>query len=248
MTRKKMLYPKNRRTPVKHTVKTHTRKDGTKISGYTRGKGTRPQKTQRSRVVGRGVDDDTSIGVHAFTVNFTYSKKPGDGESVIVLSDNFQDATDEAWEERIDRRMPIAVETIDPDIGAALKWMGRRVRSAVKYGKPRIVKATKLGAKYAVRATMVTGKTIGRVAKAGAEGVVVLGKLTAFGLQKELIQSLLGLCYQDDVGKRNAARIALKKQFPEVYDACDFSRESRRRPRARAPKVVSLPKRYVRVP
>ncbi len=244
MTRKKMSYPRNRRSPVKHKVKGHARKDGTKISGYTRGKGARPQKLSRSRVVGsRGVDDDTSIGVHAFTVNFTYSDKPGDGESVIVFSDNFQDATDEAWEERMDPRMPIAVEIIDPDIGAALKWIGRRVKSAVKYGKPRIVKATKLGAKYAVRATMVTGRTIGKVAKAGAEGAVVLGKLTAFGLQKELIQSLLGLCYQDDIGKQTAARIALKKQFPEVYDACDFSRESRRRPKARAPKVVRLPVR-----
>lgn len=231
MGRKKMKYPKNRRSPIRHKVSGYKRKDGTEIRRHLRGKGIRPQPLQRSRVVGRGVDDDTSIGPHAFTINFKYSEEPDDGESVIVISDNFQDAIDEGWEERMDARMPVAVEAIDPDIGAALKWIGKRVRSAVEYGKPRIVDASKLGAKYAVRATMATGKTIGRVAKAGAEGAVTLGKLTAFGLHKELIQSLLKLCYQADRAKRTAARIALKKQFPDVYAACDFSSEGRGRPR-----------------
>jgi len=241
-----MKYPKNRRSPVKHGVSGYTRKDGTKISGHTRGSGTR---TKRSRVVGRVVDDDTPIGVHAFTTNFTYSDKPGDGESVITISNNYPDAIDEAWEERMDPRIPIAVETIDPDIGAALKWVGKRVRSAVKWGKPRIVEATKLGARYAVRATMTTGKTIGRVAKAtaisGVEGAKELGRLTAFGVQKELIHNLLKLCYQKDKAKRIAARIALRDRYPEVYDMCDFSREGGRRPRRRrVPEVVVLPKRF----
>lgn len=232
MTRKKIRYPKNRYSPVKHTVKPHTREDGTKIRGYTRGKGIKPQTSQRSRVVsGRGVDDDTSIGPHAFTVNFTYSDKPGDGESVIVISDNFQDATDEAWEERMDSRMPISVETIDPDIGAALKWMGKQVRSAIEYGKPKLARAAELGGKYAVRATMATGSTMLKVAKAGAGGAVTLGRLTAFGMQKELIQSLLKLCYQADRAKSMAARLALKRQFPDVYAACDFSSEGRGIPR-----------------
>lgn len=243
-----MRYPKNRSSPVKHRVKSYTREDGARIKGYTRGSGTRPQKPQRSRVVGRGVDDDTSIGVHSFVVNFRYSDKPGDGESVIVISDNFQDATDEAWEERMDSRMPIAVEIIDPDIGAALKWVGKRVKSAVEYGRPRIVDASKLGAKYAVKATMVTGKTVGRVAKAaavsGVEGAKELGRLTAFTVQKEYIQSMLKLCYQEDVAKRTAARIMLKKRFPDVYAMCDFSKESRGRPKRRVPKVFSLPVKY----
>jgi len=223
-----------RKSPIHHKVRAYKRK-GKPVRAYVRGKGTSPQKTSKSRVVGTGVDDSASIGPHAFTVNFTYSDEPGDGESVIVISDNFQDAADEAWEERMDPRMPIAVEIIDPDIGAALQWMGKRVKSAIEYGKPRIVNASKLGAKYAVRATMATAKTAGRVAKAaavsGAEGAKTLGKLTAFGLQKELIQSLLKLCYQPDRAKREAARIALKKQFPDVYAACDFSSEGRRRPR-----------------
>lgn len=256
--------PRTRRSPSKHKVSSYTRKDGTKVSNYSRGRGSKARKSKRSRVVGRGVDDDTPLGVHAFTVNFTYSKKKDDGESVIVFSDNFQDATDEAWEERIDKRMPLAVETIDPDIGAALTWMGKRVKSAIKYGTPKIVDASKLGAKFAVRATMVTGKTIGRVAKAsaisGAKGAKELGRLTAFGVQKELIHSLLKLCYQKDKSKRTAARIALKRRYPEVYAAADFSSESRVRPRARVKKRTRrrraptrqqshrLPQRYIMVP
>ena len=111
-----MKYPKSRRSPVKHGVSGYTRKDGTRIRGHTRGKGARGQKYKRSRVVGRGVDDDTSIGVHAFVINFAYSKKPDDGESVVVFSTNFEDATDEAWEERMDSRMPIAVKPSIPTL------------------------------------------------------------------------------------------------------------------------------------
>ncbi len=231
--------PRTRRSPSKHKVSGYTKKDGTKVSNYSRGKGARKRKSKRSRVVGSH-DDDTPIGVHAFTVNFTFSKKKGDGESVIVISDNFADATDEAWEEKIDPRMPIAVEIIDPDIGAAISWMGKRVKSAVKYGAPRIKKAAHLGAKYTIRATMVAGKTGGKVARAGIRGGVGVSKagwsgakelrrLTAFSVQAGVIENLLKLCYQKDRAKRTAARVALKRRYPEVYDMADFSREPRRR-------------------
>ncbi len=120
---------KKRKSPVRHTVRTHIR-DGHRVKSFTRGSGRR--QTVRYRRVKRVVDDDTPIGVHAFTVNFKYSDKPGDGESCIVFSDNYVDALDEAWEERMDKRTPIAVEAVDPDIGAALEWTGKRVRSAIK--------------------------------------------------------------------------------------------------------------------
>lgn len=240
---RKHNYPKTRRSPAKHTVKSHTRY-GRSVKSFTRGSGNRSQISQRSRVVGRVTDDDTKIGVHAFTANFRYSDKPGDGESVIVFSDNFADASDEAWEERVDKRTPVAVEIIDPDIGAALEWAGKRVKSAVEYGKPRIIKASKLGAKYAIKATMVTGSTIGKVARAGVGGAKELGRLTAFGVQKEFIQSLLKLCYQKDRAKRIAARKSLKTRYPDIYAMCDFSRETQRRTR-KAPKVVTFPVRYI---
>ena len=199
-------YPKTRRSPVEHWVTGHTR-EGTPVRAFTRGRGAR---SQRPHVVVGATDDDIPIGVHAFTINFKYSDLPDDGESVIVFSDNYPDAIDEAWEEKIDVRIPIAVEAIDPDIGAALEWAGKRVRSAVEYGKPRVKKATELGAKYAVRATMVTGQTVKKVARAGVGASKELLKLTAFGIQKEIIHNLLKLCYQKDKAKRIAARAALK--------------------------------------
>ena len=231
-----------RKTPIRHPVREHTR-EGKPVRDYERGHGTRSQKLKKSRVVGNTTDDDTPIGVHAFTTNFTYSNKPGDGESVITISNNYPDAIDEAWEERMDPRLPIAVECVDPDLGAALKWVGKRVRSAVKWGKPRLVEAAHLGAKYTVRATMATGRTVASVARAGVGGAKELGRLTAFGVQKEYIHSLLKLCYQKDKSKRIAARLALKKRFPDIYDMCDFSKETQRRSR-KVPETFYLPRGY----
>lgn len=238
----KIKYPKDRRRPVKHWVTGHTRR-GKRVKAFQRGSGSHPQKYQRSRVVGGVTDDDTPIGVHGFVVNFKFSDKPGDGESVLVMSDNFSDCLDEAYEEKIDPRSPIAVEIIDPDIGAMLEWTGKRVRSAIKYGKPKIKRATELGAKYAVKATMATGRTAKRVAKAGVGASAELFRLTAFAAQKEIIQSLLKLCYQRDKAKRIAARVALKKRYPDVYSMCSFSKETQRRPK-KVPEVFHLPVRY----
>lgn len=246
-----------RRSPIRHDVDGYTRKDGTKVPGYPRGHGTRSRKAKRSRVVGKSTDDDTPIGVHAFTVNFKYSNRKNDGESVIVISNNYVDALDEAWEERVDTRMPIAVEAIDPDIGAAISWMGKRVKSAITYGAPKIKKAAHLGAKYTIKATMVAKDTGVRVARAGIRGGVGVSKagwsgakelrrLTAFGIQAGVIENLLKLCYQKDRAKRTAARVALKRRYPEVYDMCDFSRETSIRSRKISPKVVSFPRRLKR--
>jgi len=166
-------------------------------------------------VVGDPKEDSTSIGVHAFTVNFQYG--PGDdGESVIVFSDNYQDCMDEAWEERVDTRQPISVEAIDPDIGAALKWMAKKAKAGFEYGAPKITKATHLGAKYAVKGVKTGLGATKSTVKGGA-------KLVAFGVDMKIKESLLRLCYQKDPAKRNAARAALKSRYPEIWRKCDFS-------------------------
>ena len=215
-------YPRTRRSPIEHDVGGYTRL-GVRVSGYKRGSG--KGTPRRSRMVGNPKEDSTSIGPHAFTFNFEYG--PGDGESVIVFSDNYQDASDEAWEERKDTRVPISVEAIDPDIGAALKWMGKKAMAGYAYGKPKIMKATHLGAKYAIRgakAGIRGGKSVARTGY-GATKTAVKGsaKLLAFGAQSKLIENLLRLCYQEDIAKRTAARAALKSRYPSVYEMCDFS-------------------------
>lgn len=249
MTRKKMLYPKNRRTPVKHKVKGYTRKDGTKIKGHTRGRGTRSQKPRRSRVIGAPKED---IKIHGYVVNFKYSDRPGDGESVLAISDqkretiveDYKEIMDEAFEERVDTREPISIEIVDPSFDEVIKIMSKKVKDTIEWGKPKVIKAAKIGAEYGIKATMIAGSTAKKVGRAGYDTTKELARLSAFAVEKELIHNLLKLCYQKDRAKRLAARAALKKRYPEIYDMTDFSRESPRRSRRRVPELVRLPKRY----
>lgn len=234
MVKRTHRYPKKRRSPSRHRVKTHMRR-GLPVKGFERGSGI---KIQKSKVVGRLMgdpkEDSTPMGLHAYTINFSY--EDGTGESVIVFSDNYQSASDEGWEERVDTRTPISVEVIDPDIGAALKWFGERVKAGYEYGKPRIVKATKLGAKYAVRGGI-------KGLEAGVAATRETYKLAAFGVQQKLVEQLLRLCYQKDKSKRIASRAALKKRYPSIYSQCDFSRPTRQIPK-RVPEVFHLPRGY----
>lgn len=188
-----MRYPKHRKSPIHHTVKQHTRQ-GHRVNSYTRGKGTaqRPTFTQR-RVLKKEAPK-------SYTINFKYSNKPNDGESVVVIAENYQNALDEAWEEKTDPRNPISVEVVDPDIGRMLKILGRGVAKAVK-----------LGAKY----TYVAGKTITR------ESAHAIAK----SYREMRVRRLIGESYSPDRRIRILARAKLKQTYPEIYKICDFSRE-----------------------
>ncbi len=245
-----MKYPKNRRSPVKHGVSGYTRKDGTRVGGHTRGSGGRSQKYKKSRVVGKPEDDVT---IHGYVVNLKYSDRLGDGESILAISDqkpgtimeDYKEILDEAFEERVDTRVPISIEIVDPSVGDVIKVMVEKVKGTIKWGAPKVRKAAKIGAEYGIKATMIAGSTAKKVARAGYDTTKELARLTAFEVQKELIHNLLKLCYQKDRAKRIAARAALKTRYPEIYDMTDFSREtSRRSRRRRVPEVVRLPKRY----
>ena len=52
-------------------------------------------------------------------------------------------------------------------------------------------------------------------------------KRARYALRKQIIMGMLQDAYTDDPVRRRAARIALRKEFPEVYEMCDFSRERR---------------------
>lgn len=215
-------YPRNRRSPIEHEVSPSIRL-GVPVAGYTRGKGSK-SVTRKSRMVGNPFEDSTSIGPHAFTFNFEYG--PGDGETVIVFSDDYQNATDEAWEERKDKRIPKSVHAIDPSIKEALGFVLKKSKSAAK-----------IGGKYAIRGTKAALRTGKGLAK---ESYTLAG----FKAKQKLIESLLKLCYQKDKPKRIAARTALESQYPEVYKKCDFSKPSRPRRRT-PPQLMRFPRRYV---
>ena len=89
-------YPKHRKSPIRHTVKSHTRQ-GHGVNTYARGKGTTrtlPPFTRR-RVLPKEKPK-------SYTINFKYSNKQGDGESLIVIANDYQKALDEAFEEKKD--------------------------------------------------------------------------------------------------------------------------------------------------
>jgi len=246
-----LKYPKNRQSPIKHDVDGYTRKDGTRVETYKRGKGIKKHNPQRSRTVGR-VKDDEDIKIHGYVVNFKYSNKRGDGESVLAISDqkrktileDYKEIMDEAFEERVDTRVPLSIEIEDPSVSELIEVMSKKVKDTIKWGKPRVRKAAGVGAKYAIKATMIAGSTTKKIGVAGYDATKELARLSAFAVQKEYIQSLLKLCYQKDPAKRLAARAALKKRFPEIYDMTDFSRETRTRSR-KPPALTHFPKRYV---
>ena len=205
------MVKRKRKSPRRHAVKSHVRA-GYSVSNYVRGKGTRTLPTLTHR---RKIEGDRP---KPFTCNFKYSNKPGDEESVVVISTSYDKALKEAFEEKTDPREPIEIEIVDPSIGKALRILARGAGQAVK-----------LGAKY----TYVAGKT---VAKEAAFAIA-----RAYRSQK--LRRLIEECYSPDRATRAMARADLKTRYPEIYNACDFSKEKVSTP-AKKQKWVRRTKAY----
>ena len=181
---------RKRKSPVRHHVRSHTR-NGSRVTSYVRGRGIQTALITKRRIVGKP---------KSFTVNFKYSNRKGDGESVIVIAKNYQDTLDEAFEEKRDSRQPISVEVIHPSSGTMLRIMARGVGKAVK-----------LGAKY----TYIAGKTV------SAEAAHAVAK----SYRELRLRRLIDEAYSTDRVTRIVARGKLKKRYPEIYKICDFSKE-----------------------
>ena len=216
-------YPKhypNRKSPVRHTVRSHTRA-GSRVTSYVRGKGHHSTQTfTRRRLIGKP---------KAYTINFTYSKRKGDGESVVVIASSYEKALAEGFEERKDGREPIEIEIIDPDLGRVFRAIGTGA-----------TKLTKIGAKYAVRgghiakqAAIKAAPHLYKGAKKGvsiaAKAIKVTGKVAAEELAKSYasweLNRLIEDCYHENRVKRTRARAKLKRLYPDVYDVADFSKD-----------------------
>jgi len=186
---------------------------GYRVSDYVRGKGTRtiPTLTRRRKII---KTDESK----AYTCNFKYSEKKGDGESVVVIATSYEKALDEAFEERVDTREPIEVEVIHPDIGRMLRILGKGAKVVGREA----VELSKLGIKY------------------GYAGAKVLGKEAAFAIARayrsQKLRRLIEESYSPDRATRAMARAKLKTQYPEIYSVCDFSKEGPRKLSIRARK------------
>lgn len=223
-----------RKRPVKHVVRGHRKSDGTVVHTYQRGKGAKPPMPIHDGPA-------MSVGPKAFTANFTYSNKKGDGESVVVIASSYAAALDEAYKERVSKRVPIAVDLIDPSISSVLSFIGNTAKDAVskgiqgikKYGE----KATKLGAKYAVKGGNVAfdlakkeakkgGKAAVETAKKGAKiGAQTLKETAAEYISKveqENVQKLIRAAYSDDAVRKGFAKATLKNYYPDIYNIMNF--------------------------
>lgn len=181
-----------RKSPIRHQVKAHTRGNSS-VHSYMRGRGVQILSPfARKRLIEKSK-------AKAYTINFKYSNRKNDGESVLVVAKDYKSALDEAFEERKSNREPVEVEVIDPDLGRMLRTVGRGA-----------AKAAYLGAKYSIR------------------GVKALGKMAAIELAKHYknyrVKQLVEKCYSANRVERIMARSKLKRLYPEIYRVCDFSK------------------------
>ena len=185
-----------RKSPIKHKVRTHKKKEKI-VQNYVRGDGNSP-KLAKPTIAKLNKPK-------GYTVNFKFSDKPGDVETVKVISTTYLKALDEAFEEKLDERLPTEIQIIDPSIGEILKWAGSR---ALKYGKT----ATK------------------KIAKGAYDSAkkMAMSKVSDWKTKK-----LIEDAYSEDKGTSTLARAKLKRDYPHVWDIIGLSKKSYGTPRKR---------------
>ena len=203
-----------RKQPARHRVHTYKR-EGKSVRTHMRGHGTHTAVQGHTKLP-KYLDDSTKFpSPEAFTVNFVYSKRTKShketGESVVVIAESYEKALDEAFEARVQKsRTPIEIELVDPNIGAAISFLSGAIKSAAG-----------IGARFAVgvgKAALVAGKTM---VKAGAdEGL----KAISHKLYETKVRNLIKDAYSPDPVKRGAVRASIKQNYPDIYEAMDFSR------------------------
>ena len=210
--------------PVRHQVKTYKRHDGTPVRTHMRGTGA--ARISYTKKPSFGMDNPKG-GPKAYTVNFKYSERKGDGESVPVIAASYDGALAEAIEEKTDKRHPVAVEIIDPSIGSVLSFVADNAKLVLKgihkHGTPVAKKAASIGAKYAIKGGAVAMQVAAKGARTGAD---IIGHSVAeytSRLEQENVQKLIQASYSADRGKKVAARATLKNFYPEIYDMMEFS-------------------------
>ena len=184
-----------RKKPVRHHVNSHMRQSK-RVRAHWKGSGQPKPKITRRRIPQTG----TATKPKAYTVNFRYSDKKGDGESVVVISTRYKKALDEAFEEKKDARQPIEIEIIDPNLGRMLHIIGKGV-----------AKVAKLGIKYSYK------------------GVKVLGREAAHAVAKSYrelrLRRLIDEAYSEDRVTRVMARAKLKQRYPEIARARKYRKK-----------------------
>ena len=213
----KLSYPKHRKSPIKHSVKSHVREGG-RVRAFQRGKGVKP--AVRSFATKRLIQKVPKA--KAYICNLTYSNRPGDGETLTIFGPGgmagYKKVLDECWEEKHDLRDPIEIHVIDPSLGDVLKYVGTGAKKVAHLGGKFAVK----GGHIAYRAGVITGKGLKVAGRIGAKEAVKTFRSAA---ERGRVMIILNQCYSKNKYIRITARQKLLKKYPSVYDIAEFSQD-----------------------
>lgn len=143
-----------------------------------------------------------------------------------MIATNWHRALDEAFEEKVDKRQPLAISVIDPSLHEVVSWAGKR---ALEYGK-KVVGASKDLYRdvtdIALSHTATTDKGLaGALAKKQLERRSSRDKTEKERRENENVQKFIKEAYSKDKTVRAYARMKLRTRFPEVWDVMDISRK-----------------------
>ena len=133
-----------RKTPIKHQVKSYTRK-GKTVHTHLRGHGKHTSNHSK-------LSTPTLNKPKGYVITLIFDDKTREEQQVIATS--YTRAIDEAFENKHDSRIPIEINVVDPSIGQIIHWAGDHAR---KYGEI----AAKKSFEYGKRAAQ-TGVTMAK--------------------------------------------------------------------------------------
>lgn len=197
-----------RKSPTKHIVKSHLRKNGkTHVKSYVRG--SRSNLAHDLHLANPYINKPEGYSVELIYPDKTHEKQE-------VIATTYQHAIDEAFKLKTDPRLPEEIIVRDPSLKEVIHWAGAH---AQKYGAIAAKKAYEYGKKTTIR---------------GANAAIDIhreGGISNYA--KNRIQSsandirtqhLIEQAYSPNRGTSILARTKLRNEYPEVYSTMDFVR------------------------
>ena len=190
-----------RKSPSKHVVKSHLRKDGkTHVKSYVRGRGMH---------MGHHIAKPTLNKPEGYTVTLIYPDKTREKQEVIATT--YQHAVDEAFKNKVDVRLPEEIVVTDPSLREVVHWAGTH---AQKYGKIAAQKAVEYGKRGANVAIDISDKGVSNYTR----------EYLKSGANDYRATKLIEQAYSPNRGVSVLARSKLQKEYPDVYRTMDFAR------------------------
>ena len=212
-----------RKSPTKHIVKSHLRKDGkTHVKSYTRGSGSS---------LGRDLHlaNPYINKPEGYSVELIYPDKTP--EKIEVIATTYQHAIDEAFKLKTDPRLPEEIIVTDPSLKEVIHWAGAH---AQQVGKIAAQKSLEYGKKAAIAggnyAKNVSNDVIDVSLEHTAQGKGFAAALAKKQLERrgmtvktsdESTKKLIDEAYSTDNKTRIFARAKLRTEHPDIWRVMD---------------------------